>query len=95
MILLVGALFVAGITAFMARSLMQGASAPQATAQVVQKVDGPEVLVATRALPVMLTGISPKVRSIVVPLRTGTPPIAWARAPGGAIAANPPTAANP
>lgn len=52
MILLVGALFVAGITAFMARSLMQGASAPQATAQVVQKVDGPEVLVATRALPV-------------------------------------------
>ena len=51
-ILLVGALIVAGITAFMARSLMQGASAPKASAQVVQKVDGPEVLVATRALPV-------------------------------------------
>ena len=51
-ILLVGALFVAGLTAFMARSLMQGASAPKASAQVVQKVDGPEVLVATRALPV-------------------------------------------
>ena len=51
-ILLVGALIVAGITAFMARSLMQGASAPKANAQVVQKVDGPEVLVATRALPV-------------------------------------------
>lgn len=52
MILLVGALFVAGLTAFMARSLMQGASAPKAQAQVVQKVDGPEVLVATRELPV-------------------------------------------
>jgi pilus assembly protein CpaB len=51
-ILLVGALIVAGLTAFMARSLMQGASAPRANAQVVQKVDGPEVLVATRALPV-------------------------------------------
>ncbi|MGN6269793.1 MAG: Flp pilus assembly protein CpaB [Sphingomonas sp.] len=51
-ILLVGALVVAGLTAFMARSLMQGASAPKAQAAVVQKVDGPEVLVATRALPV-------------------------------------------
>ena len=51
-ILLVGALVVAGLTAFMARSLMQGASAPKANAAVVQKVDGPEVLVATRALPV-------------------------------------------
>ena len=50
--LLIGALFVAGVTAFMARSLLSGASAPQATATVVQKVDGPEVLVATRALPV-------------------------------------------
>lgn len=53
MILLVGALFVAGLTAFMARSVMQGASAPQAAAQVAApKIDGPEVLVATRALPV-------------------------------------------
>jgi len=51
MILLVGALVVAGITAFMARSLMQGAAAPRAVA-VVKQVDGPEVLVATRALPV-------------------------------------------
>src|SRR5690242_4936575 len=51
-ILLVGALVVAGLTAFMARSLMQGASAPKAQAEVVQKVDGPEVLVATRELPV-------------------------------------------
>ena len=49
--LLVGALVVAGITAFMARSLMQGASTPQAVA-VARQVDGPEVLVATRALPV-------------------------------------------
>ena len=53
-ILLVGALFVAAITAFMARSLIAGASAPVATAAVqpVQVVDGPEVLVATRALPI-------------------------------------------
>jgi pilus assembly protein CpaB len=50
-ILLVGALVVAGITAFMARSLMQGSATPQAVAEV-KKVDGPEVLVATRALPV-------------------------------------------
>ena len=48
-ILLVGALIVAAITAFMARSLIVGGSAPQAAAAAV---DGPEVLVATRALPV-------------------------------------------
>ena len=52
-ILLVGALIVAAITAFMARSLIYGASAPQAAAAVeAPKIDGPEVLVATRALPV-------------------------------------------
>jgi pilus assembly protein CpaB len=50
-VLLVGALFVAAITAFMARSLLAGSPAPVASA-AVQKVDGPEVLVATRALPV-------------------------------------------
>lgn len=48
-ILLVGALIVAAITAFMARSLIVGGSAPQAAAA---PIDGPEVLVATRALPV-------------------------------------------
>jgi pilus assembly protein CpaB len=51
MVLLVGALFVAGITAFMARSLVSGASAPVAAGQPVV-IDGPEVLVATKALPV-------------------------------------------
>ncbi|OYX40066.1 MULTISPECIES: Flp pilus assembly protein CpaB [unclassified Sphingomonas] len=53
-ILLVAALFVAGLTAFMARSLIAGSSAPVAAAAVqpVQPVDGPEVLVATRALPI-------------------------------------------
>ncbi|MFV0623728.1 Flp pilus assembly protein CpaB [Sphingomonas sp. ac-8] len=52
-LLLVGALFVAAITAFMARNLMQGAPTPVATAAgepVV--VEGPKVLVAKRALPV-------------------------------------------
>lgn len=54
-VLLVGALLIAAVTAFMARSLLVGAGAPGATAAVVnpqQPVDGPEVLVATRALPV-------------------------------------------
>jgi pilus assembly protein CpaB len=52
-ILLVGALIVAAITAFMARSLLAGSSAPQAGAvTVAAPIDGPEVLVATRALPV-------------------------------------------
>ena len=49
-ILLVGALLVAGVTAFFARTLIMGSSAPQAAAAV--QVNGPEVLVATRALPV-------------------------------------------
>lgn len=53
-ILLVGALFVAAITAFVARTLVAGAGAPQAVAGAAPApvVDGPEVLVATRALPV-------------------------------------------
>lgn len=54
LILLVGALVVAAITAFMARSLMVGSSAPTAgaapaTVQAAQNTT--EVLVATRALP--------------------------------------------
>ena len=53
-ILLGGALIVAAITAFMAKSLMSGASAPVAQAGPAAPVviDGPEVLVATKALPV-------------------------------------------
>ncbi|MES2339771.1 MAG: Flp pilus assembly protein CpaB [Pseudomonadota bacterium] len=50
--LLVGALLVAGITAFMARSLMTGAGSPTAVAGQPVVIDGPEVLVATKALPV-------------------------------------------
>ncbi len=52
--LLVGALVVAAITAFFARSLIQGSAAPRAGAVVASAapVDGPMVLVATRALPV-------------------------------------------
>lgn len=51
--LLIGALFVAGLTAFMARNLMAGASAPVATAApMAAPIDGPRVLVATKALPV-------------------------------------------
>ena len=50
-ILLVGALLVAGLTAFMARSLLAGSSAPAANAASAP-IDGPEVLVATRALPI-------------------------------------------
>jgi pilus assembly protein CpaB len=52
-VLLVGALFVAAITAFFARSLVAGAAAPQAVAMgAPAPINGPEVLVATRALPV-------------------------------------------
>ncbi|GAA4211758.1 hypothetical protein GCM10022253_00050 [Sphingomonas endophytica] len=54
LILLVGALMVAAITAFAARSMLVGSPAPEAAAMgvVAPKIDGPEVLVATRALPV-------------------------------------------
>jgi len=54
-VLLVGALLVAGITAFFARTLIAGSAAPQAVAMGAPApvvVTGPEVLVATRALPV-------------------------------------------
>lgn len=53
-ILLVGALVVAALTAFMARTLIAGSAAPQAGAATSAGVviDGPEVLVATRSLPV-------------------------------------------
>ncbi|WP_298089264.1 Flp pilus assembly protein CpaB [uncultured Sphingomonas sp.] len=53
-ILLVGALVVAAVTAFFARTLIAGSAAPQATAAAATApvIDGPEVLVATRALPV-------------------------------------------
>lgn len=53
-ILLVGALFVAAITAFFARTLIAGSATPQANASIATPVviDGPKVLVATRALPI-------------------------------------------
>lgn len=51
-VLLVGALLIAAITAFMARSLISGGGAPGAAASAPAHVDGPEVLVATRALPI-------------------------------------------
>ncbi len=49
--LLVGALLIAGITAVAAKNMFSGASAPQAVAGPAVPV-GPEVLVATRTLPV-------------------------------------------
>ncbi len=54
-ILLVGALVIAAITAFMARTLMVGTSAPLADAAPTAgaaPINGVEVLVATKALPV-------------------------------------------
>lgn len=50
-VLLVGALIVAAVTAVMAKNMFSGASAPQAQAGPVVPA-GPQVLVATRALPV-------------------------------------------
>lgn len=49
--LLIGALVIAALTAFMARSMFSGASTPQAQAAIAEAT-GPQVLVATRALPV-------------------------------------------
>lgn len=51
-ILLVGALLIAGVTAFLARSMFIGASTPQAVAVEAPVPVGTEVLVATRTLPV-------------------------------------------
>lgn len=51
-ILLAGALLIAAITAFMARSMFAGAAAPQAAAVIKPVETGPQVLVATKALPV-------------------------------------------
>jgi pilus assembly protein CpaB len=51
-ILLVAALLIAAVTAFMAKSMFTGAAAPQAAAAPAPVPTGPEVLVATRALPV-------------------------------------------
>lgn len=53
-VLLVGALVIAVTAALMARSMFSDSSAPQATASAVpqQQLDGPKVLVATKALPV-------------------------------------------
>ncbi|MFN3944375.1 MAG: Flp pilus assembly protein CpaB [Allosphingosinicella sp.] len=50
-LLLIGALLVAGVTAVTAKNMFSGASAPQAQAGPVVPM-GPEVLVATRSLPV-------------------------------------------
>src|SRR3546814_11718831 len=50
--LLAGALIIAIATAFMARSMFASSGAPQATAaNMQQQLDGPQVLVAKRALP--------------------------------------------
>lgn len=53
-LLLVGALLVAGVTALFARTLTSGSSVPQAEAAVIVQPAAPsvEVLVATRTLPV-------------------------------------------
>ncbi|HEY1606208.1 MAG TPA: Flp pilus assembly protein CpaB [Allosphingosinicella sp.] len=54
LMLLIGALVVAAITAVMAKNMFSGASAPTARATPVlqQQANGPEVLVSTRTLPV-------------------------------------------
>lgn len=52
-VLLVVALLIAGATAFMARSMLSNTNAPAPVAQAaVIPVDGPEIMVATRALPI-------------------------------------------
>jgi pilus assembly protein CpaB len=51
LMLLIGALAIAAVTAIMAKNMFSGSSAPQAAAAPAVPA-GPEVLVATRALPV-------------------------------------------
>ncbi len=51
LVLLIGALMIAGVTALMAKNMFTGASAPQAQAGPVTPT-GPQVLVATRPLPI-------------------------------------------
>jgi pilus assembly protein CpaB len=50
--LLVGALIIAGVTAFMAKNMFAGSPAPQVQAAAAPQPVGPKILVATRALPV-------------------------------------------
>ena len=50
--LLVAALLIAGVTAFMARSMFATSGSPSAQAAMMPAQNGPEILVATRALPV-------------------------------------------
>lgn len=54
LVLLVGALVMAAVSAFMAKSMFGTTGTPQATAAAPQAapIDGPEILVATKALPV-------------------------------------------
>jgi pilus assembly protein CpaB len=50
--LLVGALIIAGVTAFMARNMFLGAAAPEAQASPAVQQEASQVMVATRTLPV-------------------------------------------
>src|SRR4051812_37261737 len=52
LVLLIGALVIAAVTAITAKNLFSGASAPVASAVPAAVPEGPEVLVATRSLPV-------------------------------------------
>jgi pilus assembly protein CpaB len=52
LVLLIGALVIAAVTAVMAKNMFSGASAPVASAVPAPVPEGPEVLVATRSLPV-------------------------------------------
>jgi pilus assembly protein CpaB len=52
LVLLIGALVIAAVTAITAKNMFSGASAPVASAVPAPVPEGPEVLVATRSLPV-------------------------------------------
>lgn len=52
LMLLIGAIVVAAVTAVMAKNMFTGSSAPTAAATPVQAPSGPEIMVATRSLPV-------------------------------------------
>src|SRR4051812_32046210 len=52
LMLMIGALVLAMVCALTARSMFSGSAAPQAAASVPAEPAGPEVMVATRTLPV-------------------------------------------
>ena len=81
LMLLLGALVVAIVTALAARSMLAGGSAP--AAEAAQQAQGPKVLVAQRALPVGTIITQDAISYTAWPKESATPPgpRKWSRTP--------------